>query len=65
LPDQEVIRRLTEVKGIGAWTVQDALLIALQRPDVVRTDDLPCATRSRRATASITSLRLLTWWVSA
>ena len=34
LPDQEVIRRLTEVKGIGAWTVQGALLIALQRPDV-------------------------------
>jgi 3-methyladenine DNA glycosylase/8-oxoguanine DNA glycosylase len=31
LPDQEVIRRLTEVKGIGAWTVQGALLIALQR----------------------------------
>ena len=40
LPDQEVIRRLTEIKGIGAWTVQGALLIALQRPDVIRTDDL-------------------------
>ena len=40
LPDQEIIRRLTEVKGIGAWTVQGALLIALQRPDVVRPDDL-------------------------
>jgi len=40
LPDEEVIRRLTEVKGIGAWTVQGALLIALQRPDVIRTDDL-------------------------
>jgi DNA-3-methyladenine glycosylase II len=35
LPDQEVIRQLTEVKGIGAWTVQGALLIALQRPDVI------------------------------
>jgi DNA-3-methyladenine glycosylase II len=40
LPDQEVIRRLTEVKGVGAWTVQGALLIALQRPDVIRPDDL-------------------------
>jgi DNA-3-methyladenine glycosylase II len=40
LPDQEVISRLTEVKGIGAWTVQGALLIALQRPDLIRTDDL-------------------------
>jgi DNA-3-methyladenine glycosylase II len=40
LPDQEVIRRLTEVKGIGVWTVQGALLIALSRPDLIRTDDL-------------------------
>jgi DNA-3-methyladenine glycosylase II len=40
LPDQEVIRRLTEIKGIGAWTVQGALLIAWQRPDVIRPDDL-------------------------
>jgi DNA-3-methyladenine glycosylase II len=40
LPDQEVIRRLTEVKGIGPWTVQGALLIALRRPDLVRADDL-------------------------
>lgn len=38
LPDQEVIRQLTDVKGIGAWTVQGALLIALQRPDVIRPD---------------------------
>jgi DNA-3-methyladenine glycosylase II len=40
LPDQEVIGQLTVVKGIGAWTVQGALLIALRRPDVVRPDDL-------------------------
>jgi len=40
LPDDEVIRRLTEIRGIGAWTVQGALLIALQRPDVIRPDDL-------------------------
>jgi DNA-3-methyladenine glycosylase II len=40
LPDQEVVRQLTQIKGIGAWTVYGALLIALQRPDVIRTDDL-------------------------
>jgi DNA-3-methyladenine glycosylase II len=40
LPDEEVIRRLTEVKGIGPWTVQGALLIALRRPDLVRAGDL-------------------------
>ena len=40
LPDQEVVRQLTQVKGIGPWTVYGALLIALRRPDVIRTDDL-------------------------
>jgi DNA-3-methyladenine glycosylase II len=40
LPDQEVISRLTEVTGIGPWTVQGALLIALRRPDLLRTGDL-------------------------
>jgi DNA-3-methyladenine glycosylase II len=35
-----VLARLTEVMGIGVWTVQGALLIALQRPDVISTDDL-------------------------
>jgi DNA-3-methyladenine glycosylase II len=40
LPDQEVVRQLTRVKGIGTWTVYGALLIALQRLDVIRTNDL-------------------------
>jgi DNA-3-methyladenine glycosylase II len=40
LPDADVIERLTQVKGIGAWTVQGALLIALQRPDLIRVDDI-------------------------
>jgi len=40
LPDEQVISRLTEVKGIGPWTVQGALLIALRRPDLVRPGDL-------------------------
>jgi DNA-3-methyladenine glycosylase II len=40
LPDEEVIGRLTGIKGIGPWTVQGALLLAWQRPDVIRPDDL-------------------------
>jgi DNA-3-methyladenine glycosylase II len=40
LPDQEVISQLSQVNGIGAWTVQSALLIAGQRPDLIRTNDL-------------------------
>jgi DNA-3-methyladenine glycosylase II len=40
LPDEEVMARLTEVPGIGPWTAQGALLIALQREDVVLPGDL-------------------------
>ena len=40
LPDEEAIRQLTEVGGVGPWTAKGALLIAQQRPDLVRTDDV-------------------------
>jgi DNA-3-methyladenine glycosylase II len=40
LSDDAVISQLAEVKGIGPWTVQGALLIAQRRPDLLRTGDL-------------------------
>lgn len=40
LPDEEAVGQLTEVKGVGPWTAKGALLIALQRPDLVRADDV-------------------------
>ena len=40
LPDEELMAELTAVPGIGPWTVQGALLIALQREDVVLPGDL-------------------------
>lgn len=40
LPDEQVISALTEVPGIGPWTAQGALLIALSRQDVVMPGDL-------------------------
>jgi DNA-3-methyladenine glycosylase II len=40
LPDDELMTELTAVPGIGPWTVQGALLIALQREDVVLPGDL-------------------------
>lgn len=40
LPDEEVIDKLTEIPGVGRWTVQGALLIALRRSDVVATGDI-------------------------
>ena len=40
LPDDELIAELTEIPGIGPWTAQGALIIALQREDVVLPGDL-------------------------
>jgi DNA-3-methyladenine glycosylase II len=40
LPDDELMAALTAIPGIGPWTVQGALLIALQREDVVLPGDL-------------------------
>jgi DNA-3-methyladenine glycosylase II len=40
LPDDELMVELTAIPGIGPWTVQGALIIALQREDVVLPGDL-------------------------
>jgi DNA-3-methyladenine glycosylase II len=40
LSDDELLAELTAISGIGPWTVQGAMLIALQREDVVLPGDL-------------------------
>ena len=40
LPDDELISLLSEIPGIGPWTAQGALIIALGREDVVLPGDL-------------------------
>jgi len=40
LPDDELMAELTVIHGIGPWTVQGALLVALEREDVVLPGDL-------------------------
>jgi DNA-3-methyladenine glycosylase II len=40
LPDDDFIAELTVVPGIGPWTAQGALLVALRREDVVLPGDL-------------------------
>jgi DNA-3-methyladenine glycosylase II len=40
LPDDELMTQLTAISGIGPWTVQGAMLIALGREDVVLPGDL-------------------------
>ena len=40
LSDEEIIERLTEVRGVGRWTVEMLLIFTLQRPDVLPVTDL-------------------------
>jgi DNA-3-methyladenine glycosylase II len=40
LPDDELISLLSEIPGIGPWTAQGAMIIALGREDVVLPGDL-------------------------
>ena len=39
LSDGEIIARLTEVRGVGRWTVEMLLIFQLGRPDVLPVDD--------------------------
>jgi 3-methyladenine DNA glycosylase/8-oxoguanine DNA glycosylase len=40
MPDEEIIQRLTVVRGVGTWTVQMLLIFRLGRPDVLPIHDL-------------------------
>lgn len=39
MPDDDIISRLTEVRGVGRWTVEMLLIFRLGRPDVFPTSD--------------------------
>jgi DNA-3-methyladenine glycosylase II len=49
LDDAAVIERLTQVKGIGVWTVHMFLIFALRRTDVLPTGDLGIRNAMRKA----------------
>lgn len=40
LSDSEIIDLLTQIKGVGKWTVEMVLIFTLHRPDVLPVDDL-------------------------
>ena len=48
MDDDEVIRRLTEIKGIGRWTAEMFLIFTLGRPDVFPATDLGIRKAVRR-----------------
>ena len=39
MPDDEIVERLTEARGVGRWTVEMLLMFTLGRPDVLPADD--------------------------
>jgi DNA-3-methyladenine glycosylase II len=39
MPDDEIIERLTQVKGVGQWTVEMLLIFSLGRLDVLPVHD--------------------------
>jgi DNA-3-methyladenine glycosylase II len=38
MSDEEIIERLTTIKGVGRWTVEMLLILSLGRPDVLPVD---------------------------
>ena len=48
LPDEDVIKALVTVKGIGRWSAEMFLIFRLHRPDVLPVDDLGIVTAVRR-----------------
>jgi len=49
LSDDEIVERLTEVRGVGRWTVEMLLIFQLGRPDVLPADDFGVRTGFRHA----------------
>jgi DNA-3-methyladenine glycosylase II len=48
LPDEQVVERLTAVKGFGRWTAEMFLMFRLHRPDVLPVGDLGIVTAIQR-----------------
>jgi DNA-3-methyladenine glycosylase II len=48
LTDEQIIERLTAVKGFGRWTAEMFLMFRLQRPDVLPVADLGICTAVQR-----------------
>ena len=65
-PDERIISRLTEIHGIGRWTVEMLLLFRLGRPDVLPLGDLGirkgyARTMGRRGLPSMRELERRGW----
>lgn len=67
LSDEEIIRELTQIRGIGNWTAKMFLIFCLNRPDVLPYEDLTFtaaykwAYNARTITPGSVSRRLKKW----
>lgn len=48
MPNDEIIKLLTQIKGVGQWTVEMLLMFSLGREDVIALDDLGIQTAIAR-----------------
>lgn len=39
MPDEEILQRLIQIRGVGRWTVEMMLIFQLGRPDILPIDD--------------------------
>jgi DNA-3-methyladenine glycosylase II len=64
LSDEEIITRLTQVRGIGRWTVEMLLIFQLGRPDVLPVDDfgVRCGFRAAYGLARMPQPKALAAW---
>lgn len=46
--DEEIIKYLCQIKGVGKWTVQMVLMFPMDRPNVFPVDDLGIQTKMKR-----------------
>lgn len=46
--DEEIIAELTQIKGVGKWTVQMILMFSMDRPNVFPVDDLGIQTNMKK-----------------
>ena len=48
MDDDEIIEYLTQIKGVGKWTVQMLLMFPMDRPNVFPVDDLGIQTNMKK-----------------
>jgi DNA-3-methyladenine glycosylase II len=48
MTDDEIVKYLTQIKGVGKWTVQMILMFPMDRPNVFPVDDLGIQTKMKK-----------------